>query len=307
MTTIVKTIAGSHLFGLNTPKSDLDYKGVFQESLHNIILGRDAKNINSSTNNSDTRNSSEDTDIELKELRTFIKDCIKGQTYAVEMLFCPEDKIIESSSTWDYIQENRHKLVPNDLSPFVGYCTSQAFKYGGRGIRLEELERVVAWFEQQPCKAKLLDCLPSLTLNEYTFILNNPKDRENDIKLSCLGLNFQLQKTIGECLPTLKKRLSQYGERSKLNKDNGGIDWKAYSHAFRLLYEWEQLLTEGKLTFPIPNRDFVLSVKAGQKPFDEIQDILFTEFDRINKIKNNLPEPDIQFWEDFVINQYLHK
>lgn len=305
--TIVKTIAGSHLFGLNTPISDKDYKGIFKESLENIILGKDSKQQNISTNKSDKRNTKDDIDIEMKELRKFIRDCIAGQTYALEMLYCPDDKIIETSNEWKFIQNNRQKLTTNNLNPFIGYAFTQSQKYSLRGTRLKEMERVYEWFTQQESNSKLFEVIETLELSEYTYKETYLHKHSGQVEnqLICLGIVLQENKYIKECVPSLKKRLMQYGERSKTNKDNSEVDWKAYSHAFRLVYEWEQLLLEGKLSFPVPNKEFILDVKLGKIPFDKVQDVLFSEFERINKIPNNLPEPDIAFWNNFILSTYL--
>ena len=40
MKVIVKAIAGSHLFGTNTPESDIDYKGIYLPEPKDIILGK---------------------------------------------------------------------------------------------------------------------------------------------------------------------------------------------------------------------------------------------------------------------------
>jgi RNA repair pathway DNA polymerase beta family len=308
-TPILKTIYGSHLFGLNTPDSDKDYKGIFQASIQDIILKRDVKTINQSTTSNASKNSNQDIDIELKELRTYIADCLAGQTYALEMLFTPPGFILESSPTWEFIVANRAKLVPNDLQPFIGYAFSQSSKYSLRGARLLELERVIKWFQAQESNIKLGSVIDRLEKSDYTFTqiyrhklkLQSHPDEE---RLCCLGMIFQYNKPIKECLPTLLKRLDQYGSRSETNKDNGGVDWKAYSHAFRLMYEWEQLLLTGELKFPTPNRDYILGVKLGKYGIEETQDNLFEEFARISKISNNLPEPDLEFWNNFLIEAY---
>lgn len=96
----------------------------------------------------------------------------------------------------------------------------------------------------------------------------------------------------------------KHQEKSETNKDNGGVDWKAYCHAFRLMYEWEQLLTTGELSFPTPNRDYVLDVKLGNCNIEETQDKLFEEFARISKIPNTLPEPEVDFWNDWLVKVY---
>lgn len=49
MKTIVKTIAGSHLFGLNTENSDTDYKGIYLPSAEQILLSSYPETISQST------------------------------------------------------------------------------------------------------------------------------------------------------------------------------------------------------------------------------------------------------------------
>ena len=47
---IMKTVFGSHLYGLSTPESDMDFKGVFVPTAREIILGgRDVYNVCAST------------------------------------------------------------------------------------------------------------------------------------------------------------------------------------------------------------------------------------------------------------------
>lgn len=147
------------------------------------------------------------------------------------------------------------------------------------------------------------------TLCQSTTKVNNPdgtpaKNSEAVDTQKTAPQSLYTPKNPYEGLPTLEKRLSQYGERSKTNKENGEVDWKAYSHAFRLIYEWEQLLTEGKLTFPVPNREYILEVKLGKIPFEIVQDKLFTEFDKIKNIPNNLPKPETEFWDNFILKNY---
>lgn len=40
MKIIMETVFGSHLYGLNTPTSDKDYKGIFLPHPRDILLGK---------------------------------------------------------------------------------------------------------------------------------------------------------------------------------------------------------------------------------------------------------------------------
>ena len=100
MNIIVKAVAGSHLFGTNTPTSDTDYKGVYMPSKEDILLGRAKSSLNLSTNQTNEKNSSEDEDVEFYSLQKFMKMLDEGQTVALELLWTPDDMIIEESSLW---------------------------------------------------------------------------------------------------------------------------------------------------------------------------------------------------------------
>ena len=49
-----------------------------------------------------------------------------------------------------------------------------------------------------------------------------------------------------------------------------GYDTKHASHLLRLMYEGEEILTTGKLTFPRPEAKFLLDVRNGALTFDEL-------------------------------------
>jgi predicted nucleotidyltransferase len=70
MRILCKIIAGSHLFGTNTPKSDLDYKGVFIPSADDILMNTYKHTDVSSTNDKyGSKNTSEDIDLEMRLMK----------------------------------------------------------------------------------------------------------------------------------------------------------------------------------------------------------------------------------------------
>ena len=54
------------------------------------------------------------------------------------------------------------------------------------------------------------------------------------------------------------------------------------------------------------SQDYVLDVKLGKCKVEQTQDKLFEEFARISKISNNLPEPDVEFWNNWLVKVYTH-
>jgi len=116
MNILFKTKFGSHLYGTNTPKSDLDYKGIFVAPLDEIILGHSSSVVQDNSKKDKAfgeRNEAGDIDIEYKELRQFIKDCLSGQTYALDMLFSPKDLWLNTSPEWEF-NGDRARLAMNN-------------------------------------------------------------------------------------------------------------------------------------------------------------------------------------------------
>ncbi len=145
---IVKMVFGSHLYGTNTPESDMDYKGVFLPSKEEILLGKIPKSYTINTKKgSNTKNSAEDTDIEIYSLHYFIKLACEGQTVALDMLHAPDDMLIEVDSYWWDIIRHRDKFYTKNLKAFVGYARRQAAKYGLASGRLGNIQQVIKALE----------------------------------------------------------------------------------------------------------------------------------------------------------------
>jgi uncharacterized protein len=70
-----------------------------------------------------------------------------------------------------------------------------------------------------------------------------------------------------------------------------GYDTKAAMHTLRLLYECRELMTDGRITLPRPEREFLVKVRAGEFSLERILDFakkLFMECDEAEK-KSPLP------------------
>jgi len=145
MNTIVKLKFGSHLYGTNTPESDIDYKGVFLPTIDEIFLNRIPKSINTNSKKSGatSKNTKDDIDCEIYSLHYFIQLACEGQTVALDMLYAPNNMIIEKSKVWDEIVKNRSKFNTKNLKAFVSYARKQAAKYSCRGSRLNTIEKIL--------------------------------------------------------------------------------------------------------------------------------------------------------------------
>ena len=104
MKMLIKVLGGSTAYGLNTPDSDIDYRGVFVNTEPSKILGLDKL---------EHLQKQETDDIVYYEVRKFFDLLRQGNTGALEILFT-EDTPLETSDLFAEIQANKLKFVDTD-------------------------------------------------------------------------------------------------------------------------------------------------------------------------------------------------
>lgn len=144
---LFQSIYGSHLYGTSTPESDRDFKQIHINPTDVLLTGKYSGCINYNTN-AKGKNTAQDVDFESKELRHFIKEALSGQTYALDLVFTPDHLITMRSKEWDEIAANKHKLVSNNVKPFIGYVESQASKYSNKGEKILELDKFLGYVRE---------------------------------------------------------------------------------------------------------------------------------------------------------------
>lgn len=306
-TILLKTVFGSHLYGTSTPNSDKDYKQIHKCNVRDIILGKDLMNLVQNTNSSKGKNTKDDVDLDSKELRQFIKDCLQGQTYAFDVLFTPEKFYIEVSQTWNDLIKYRDKLVTRNLMPFLGYVSAQAFKYSRKGSTLKELEDVINKLKSVSSKLLIEDAITTDPKGESVKIINkfNPSVKKDENYLIVGSSSYPMRRQIADALPSLVQKWNEYGERAQNAKELNGVDLKAFYHAFRICWELEDILTQRKIEFPSHRVSFLREIRNGTYKKDYIENWLIDEIERVKLIDNNLPEPDYDFWNDWIVYEYL--
>lgn len=316
-TIIFETAFGSHLYGTDTPSSDRDYKGVFIPKLDDILLGRAPRTVQLNTKSDTTkRNSSEDVDVEYYSLQKFIELCDKGETVALDMLFSTESLWMETSCVWEFIVANRSKLVSRKSKAFIGYCLTQAAKYGIKGSRVNAVRRVIGFLSDKD-PAVRLECYRDGLLalaEEHILVIEIPASPKTpDVTVPALevcGRKILLRDSVKHALDILRKIDENYGERARQAATNQGIDWKALSHAVRVCGEALELLKTGHITFPIGNRDIVLSIKSGKLSYAEVSELLEKMMAEVASAEavSTLPESiDHDFWDLFLVHAYKNQ
>lgn len=290
--TLIHVLAGSHLYGTNLPESDKDVKLVFRPSGAEILLGS-TRQINSSV--------SETQDSEIFPVQRFLELVTSGQTVALDLLFAPETFYLsEPTFEWREILRNRDLLVSKNVKSFAGYCRQQSAKYAVKAERFEAVSRVVETLKEgtyAPRKNQTLAGIHGLVdrLREISFVelkpIVNAQGKEIE-HLSVCDTLIPVTAKIGVAYQLYQGKLEKYGERVRKSQNMGNKDWKALYHAVRVAEQALELLNTGKITFPRPERDYLLAIRQGKVPHQEISDLLETNLERIEvaQVASKLPE-----------------
>ncbi len=299
---IVKMKFGAHLYGTATPDSDVDYRGVFMPSKEQVLLGRIPGSFNYSTGDNESRNTKDDTDIEMYSLHHFMKLACEGQTVAMDMLHAPEEMILKKTDTWDSIVNNRQKFYTKNLKSFIDYARRQASKYGIKGSRINAVSQVLEVLKKEDPSRKLREIWGSLPRIEHCYDMSPGPNGVRQYQVC--GKAFQETVTAGYLIPILQKFYDEYGSRARLAAENKNIDWKAVSHALRAAYQTREILTENTITFPLKNAEFLMEVKQGRLDYlTVVAPALESIMEEVEDMAHNskLPEEvDNVFWDDFI-------
>lgn len=290
MNKILEMRFGSHLYGTNTPKSDLDIKGIYLPTAREIVLGNYKKTIATSRPKQDKeRNTKDDVDTEFFSLDRYLELLMEGQTVALDMLFGSEG--LELDPILDRIYKNRDKLLTRNVNAFVGYARQQAAKYGIKGSRMDALKRtkrvldelkdvpytkLSSWyntFNQLVMECQELVSLEKTPLVEV-ILLKGPKGLIDQPHLKVNGRAIPYHATVKYATEVVDKMLQSYGARAQKAHLAGGVDWKALSHAVRVNSEAMELLSTGHITFPRPDKELLLKIKLEEMPYEQVAELI---------------------------------
>ena len=305
MNLICKMIFGSHLYGTNTKSSDIDYKGIFLPSKEDIFLGRVQKSYNESTKKgSDSKNTPDDIDTEIYSLQYFIKLACEGQTVAIDMLHAPDSCVLFKTPIWDAIVSNRKKFYTKNLKAFIGYARKQAAKYGVKGSRLSAAGDVIRFLNSHSGDLRLSDLWDGLPIGAHSYMVDQTPNGLRQYQIC--GKIIQESCRVDYVLGILNNFYEAYGKRAQQAAENKGIDWKAISHALRAAYQVKELLTDNTVTFPLPNAEYLKSVKLGGMDYTtEVLPVLEGLMDEVEYLssESELPEKvSMKFWDKFLID-----
>jgi hypothetical protein len=313
-TSVVRIKFGSHLYGTDTPESDLDYKLVHIPDASDILLQRVKGSIcNKRPKGEGEKNVAGEVDEESYSLQRYFELLMPGQTVAIDMLFAPQPE--HTSIVWINIKANKHKLLTKKSAAFVGYCRQQANKYGIKGSRVAAAREATRFFWEQlvlhGTTAKITEIanlLPSL-VGEHTHLVQLPQSSDGSLGwfFDCCNRKVGFTSTIKQAHEIYSRIFENYGDRARQAEGNEGVDWKALSHAVRVGQEAIELLETGNITFPLKNAVHILDIKKGRINYDEVANEIEELLGAVESAseKSSLPAEADQSWiDEFVLRAH---
>lgn len=322
---IFECISGSRAYGLATPNSDTDIRGVFilpKEEFYSLdYVGQ----INNETN-----------DIAYYELRKFIELCAKNNPNILELLNVPEECILYKHPLFDEIKKEvfLSKLCKNTFANYAFTQIKKArglnkkivnpvdkerksvedfciVKTGKKSFSLKEFLKVNNLKNEFCGLAKVThikDCY-NLFYDEELNYNGISRENANEVCLSSIPkaaeplamLYFNLDGYSTYC-----KKYKEYwswvekrnDERYKSNISHSkNYDAKNMMHTFRLLHMAKEIGEEGIINVKRKDRDFLLSIKNADFEYDELvekAENIREELDSIYENSNLIQKPNLK-------------
>jgi len=325
---LFEVISGSKSFGLNTPTSDTDIKGVYYLPKEKFFGLEYVPQIANATN-----------DEVYYEIGRFVELLLKNNPNILEILATPEDCILYKHPLMEQLQlqDFLSKLCKDS---FAGYAMTQIKKARGLNKKivnpmakekkslldfchvLKGYDTVLlpAFLSEKQWKQEQCGLI-SLPNSKGMFALFHDatntsgykgivqKENSNEVSLSSIPKGKEPIGYLSVNQDGYSKYCKEYTEywewiekrnkeRYNTNQQHGkNYDSKNMMHTIRLLQTAEQILSAGKLNIKVPNREELLAIKAGEMEYDallEMADDLIASIEK-HHATSTLPErPDTE-------------
>lgn len=337
---LLDTISGSRAYGLETPESDTDMRGVF-------ILPQDmffgftyVEQVNSERN-----------DHTYYELGKYLKLLAKNNPSAIELLFAPQETIIYRHPLMERI---KHEPIVSRLcrDSFAGYAMSQVKRAKGLNKKIfnpisdvfprptdcchiVEGDRTVPaeqWLAEHQMVAERcgLTALPHVRDGYALFyaddchndearfngLFHNDQGKSQDVCLSSIPKGMQPRAWLVFNKDDFSRRLRDYHEyrawEQSRNQERyqgtlehgGGYDAKNMMHTFRLLRMAKEIADTGRPQIRRLDRDELLAIKSGLFAYGDLMVKAAGELEKIDQsfVASHLPDkPNVDQIEQWAI------
>jgi hypothetical protein len=296
---IFLTVSGSHAYGTNTEKSDMDIRGIFVGEKQNILGNDRIDQFENSTN-----------DTVIYELRKALNLIAENNPNMSELLFIDEEDIIFATEEYWNIRKHNQKFISSlARQKYSGYAMSQLKRIHGHskwitrekngefdkkpemidycriinarnGYVIKDRKIIQFWnrfflTHETNTIYKIWD-INEKNINGWfdnencTFYFKESIDEKNKI---FQGLLFFAKDEFTNALDQYKKwkswKTNRNIDRHEL-EEKYKMDTKHASHLVRLLRMGYEILTEGKVLIKRPDAKELLDIRNGKWTYDEL-------------------------------------
>lgn len=260
---IFEAVVGSQLYGIATPTSDIDYRGVCIE---------DAQDIYGLTPMSKPYEDDAQ-DRTIYGLKQFAELALGSNPNIVEMFFADKNIVInpQDRRVWNMILEHQFDFISKKVTKtFIGYVVSQR----------KRMDTHHDWMTGKPPVKPVPE--------DYGMIYDSdgtPRWTDNNAH-QAYDNRLKDYQSYATWLANRNEK------RHKLEKDYG-YDTKHGSHIVRLLAQVKELHLTGMITFPRPEARLLLNIRNGGWTYNYLIDWMTSEIDTIENFihpKSVLPE-----------------
>jgi hypothetical protein len=318
---LLRAISGSKAYGLDTPQSDTDIRGVFAVSVRKLYSLAYAEQWNEENNN-----------IVMYEVRKFTELCLKNNPTMLELLATPEDCILEYHPAF-------RRFTPDIFlsklcrETFAGYAHSQVRKARGLNKKIvnpmgEQRKTVIdfcyilqghgsvalsSYLSEKGWKQEQCGLVNISHARDLYALYYSPDIRfsgiirgedSNDVALSSVPEEF----AVSAYLSFNKDGYSRYckdwkeyqqwielrnEERYRGTIEHGkNYDAKNMMHVFRLLDMALEIAIEGKIIVRRSNRRELLAIRAGTYGYESLLSRAEEKLVQIYEAFEQSPLPD---------------
>lgn len=335
---IFEAVVGSQLYGLATPTSDTDTKGVFKLPNRELFKMSHPKQINDDTN-----------DTVFYEVKRFLQLAQTSNPNILELLFIPKDKVLYKSNEYQIILNHRDKFITKAIrNSLGGYAISQIKKARGQNKKIVNpvnkdkkdlldfcyiltalgsiplkdwlrIQRIGATNQESYGAASVSNAHNMFYIyhdeGKYDFrgLLGDGAHelRMSSIPKECIA-GYSVMYCNTEGYSTYCKEYKEYWDwvdkrnpvRYDINKKHGkGYDGKNLMHCFRLLEMGIEIAETGIVNVARPNREWLLKVRSGEFEYEDLVNMAEEKLEKFDNAINKCNLPN--HVDDKLINDIL--
>jgi predicted nucleotidyltransferase len=257
---IYQVVAGSQAYGLDTPESDLDLRGVCIPP-RRYLLGLSSFE--------QWEGQDEDGDVVIYALDKFVRLALACNPNIVELLYAEPRHVLFINDYGRRLVENREKFLSRRARhTFAGYAISQ----------LRRIERHHRWLVNPPSHQPTPQEFGGWPVEGRYKFPDHEAQRAYQAALKHWNHYHEWRRNRNPRRAALE---SKYG-----------YDCKHAMHLLRLLKEGIELLETGQLHVYRPDREWLRAVREGLLSYEELRELAATYEARLGKLYETSPLPE---------------